>query len=109
MQPERVRLTKRERILWFVLSGLLLAVGGVLLLRAVEAHKPASPSQRAYESTFGTLERGTPGASHIFPEHLPPGAYHLDSAIAWGLVGVGALLVFTGLVWHAVSAKSTVS
>jgi hypothetical protein len=39
--------------------------------------------------------------------HLPKGAYHLDSGIGWGLIGVGALLVLTGLVWHAVTARNT--
>lgn len=90
-----LRMFRRERLLWFVLPGLLLAGGGLLLLRIVEAHQPASQRERSLESIFGPA-----------PGHLPPGAYHLDTAIGWGLVGVGAMLVLTGAVWHAVSARS---
>jgi hypothetical protein len=89
------RMSRRERLLWFVLPGLLLAGGGVLLLRIVEAHQPANQRERSVESIFGPV-----------PGHLPPGAYHLDTAIGWTLVGVGAVLVSTGAAWHALSTRS---
>jgi hypothetical protein len=102
MTPTQARgLTRQQRLLWFVLPGLLLVGVGVLVVRFVEAHPPG--------------ERGVPGFSDeqgLFgPEggHIPRSAYHLDLAIGLGLIGAGAVLVLTGLVWHAVSAKNAIS
>jgi hypothetical protein len=88
------RMSRRERLLWFVLPGLLLVGAGVLVVRFVQAHRPGPDGEPE-----GVLN--LPGG------HLPKGAYHLDSGIGWGLIGVGALLVLTGLVWHAVTARNT--
>jgi hypothetical protein len=83
------RLTRRERLIWFVLPGILMVAAGVLLVRLVETHK----SKGFFPGNFE-------------PQPLPSGAYHLDLGIGWGLVGIGALMMLTGAVWHALSAKN---
>jgi len=87
-------MSRRERLLWFVLPGLLLVGAGLLMVQFVEAHQPGPGGEPK-------------GVFNLPGGHLPTRAYHLDSAIGWGLIGVGALLVFAGVIWHAVTAQNT--
>ncbi len=64
---ESGRLTRRERLLWFVLPGLLVWGAGGLFQRYVKDRPPA-PEPPAV------------------PGHLPAAAYHVDLALSWGLV-----------------------
>lgn len=91
---DSTRLTRRERLLWFVVSGLIMVGVGLLVLRFVSGHKIA-PSPGRYEPI------GIQGE----PLKIPAGAAHRDTAIGWGLVAIGVALVLAGVIWHAASAK----
>ena len=80
---ESQRRTRRERLLWFVVPGLIMVGVGVLVLRFVSAHKVAPPSSRY----------GPPLAIEGEPVKIPAGAAHRDTAIGWVLVAIGVAMV----------------